>query len=231
MTDPYSSPDGILGFFVDLVEQSGYVGIFLSTVLEGTFLPLPLEEVIIPFAGALVVKEQFSLWAITLVGGLGTTAGASCVYALSRYLGVPFLLKYGKYIFIRPKDIEQGQAIFEKYGSEWFILFSRLIPGVRGLIPIAAGLAKMNFVKFSALTFIGSSVYMFILAFVGYRLGDNWHRVDEVWGKYSSYIAYVLVVIIFIVIIYYIRKNHKQTVWDKITNTVKKLFSWLRIGK
>ena len=229
MTD--SSFGGILGFFLDIVDQSGYIGIFFSTVLEGTFLPLPLEEAIIPFAGALVVQGQFSLWGITLVGGLGTTVGASCVYALSRYLGVPFLLRYGKYIFIREQDIEKGQAIFEKYGSGWFILFSRLVPGVRGLIPIAAGIARMNFWQFVCLTFIGSSIYIFILAFVGYRLGDNWHRVEESWGEYSSYIGLALVLVIFTLIIYYIRKNHRQTIWNKIINNIKNAFFWLRIGK
>ena len=229
MTD--SSFEGILGFFLEIVEQSGYVGIFFSTILEGTFLPLPLEEAIIPFAGALVTQGQFSLWAITLVGGLGTTVGASCVYALSRYLGVPFLLKYGKYIFIRHKDIEQGQAIFSRYGSGLFILFSRLIPGVRGLIPIAAGIAKVNFWKFASLTFVGSSIYIFILAFVGYRLGDNWHRVEESWGEYSSYIGLALVLVIFALIIYYIRKSHRQTIWNKIMNRIKKILSWLGIGK
>ena len=224
MTDSFFS--GILDFFIRLVEQGGYEGIFLSTVLEGTFLPLPLEEVVIPFAGALAYKGEFSLWIITLVGGFGTTVGASCVYVLSRYLGVPFLLKYGKYIFIRPKDIEQGQAIFDKYGGRWFVLFSRVIPGVRGLIPIAAGIAKMNFWEFSIFTFIGSSIYIFILALVGYRLGDNWEKVEE-YLQYSDYIAVVLVVVIFAFIVYYIRKNHRQTIWNRI----KKLFSWLRIGR
>ena len=148
------------------------------------------------------------------------------MYVLSRYLGVPFLVRYGKYIFIRQKDIEQGQAIFDKYGGRWFVLFSRVIPGVRGLIPIAAGVAKMNFLEFSFFTFIGSSIYIFILAFVGYRLGDNWERVND-YLEYSDYIAVVLLVIIFVLIIYYIRKNHKKTIWDKI----KKLFSWLPTGK
>ena len=222
---------GILDFFVRLVEEGGYEGIFLSTVLEGTFLPLPLEEVVIPFAGALVTKARFSLWAITLIGGLGTTIGASCVYGLSRYLGVPFLVKYGKYVFIQPKDIDRGQAMFDKYGGRWFVLFSRLIPGVRGLVPIAAGVAKMNFLEFSVFTFIGSSVYIFILAFVGYRLGDNWEQVNEVWGQYSNYIGIFFVILIFIGFVYYIRKNHRQTIWDKVWNTIKNLFSWLQIGK
>lgn len=215
----------IRDFFVNIVETGGYEGVFLATVIEGTFLPLPLEEVVIPFAGKLVADGVFELWAVTFVGGLGTTIGAGAIYLLSYHLGLPFLTKYGKYFFISEKEIKKGQDLFNKYGGRWFILVSRVIPGIRGIVPIAAGLAKTNFVEFCFFTFLGSCVYIFALAYVGMELGDRWEEVES-YVQYSDYVVIAGVLLLLLFIVYKLKR--KKSLREMI---IRILFSVRNIKK
>lgn len=197
-----------IDFFLDAVESGGYEWIFLALIPEGSFIPLPLEEIVIPFAGYLTLEGKFSLWMIAFFGGFGTTLGACISYGIGKYIGISFFERYGKYFFISKKDIKKGQKVFQKYGK-WAVLFSRIIPGVRGFIPIIAGISKMNLIQFTYLTFIGSYIYIFILAYIGSKLGERWEEVKDS-AVYLDYIAVVIILAILFMFLLHIKRYYEE---------------------
>ncbi|MDP2641062.1 MAG: DedA family protein [Candidatus Yanofskybacteria bacterium] len=167
---------GITNFILSVIDTGGYAGIFVLMALEGSFFPLP-SEIILPFSGYLVAQERFSLWMVALVGALGNIAGTLFSYSVARYLGLPFLYKYGKYMFVTRHDIDQAWRVFQKYGIP-IIFFSRLIPGLRGFIPIPAGVARMRVLPFILYVFVGSFLYSAVLTYLGVVVGENWDTMS-----------------------------------------------------
>ncbi len=219
--------EGIIDFCINLVKSGGYEGIFLGMFLEGMTIPLPIEELILPLSGYFVFKGEMSFLLVVLVGSLGTTVGNGLMYALSRHLGLPFLIKYGKYLFINEKHIEKGFYIFEKHGSI-IIFLGRFVPGVRGFIPIIAGISKMNPVVFFIFTLLGSFTYVTMLVLIGFALGERWEiAIDYI--KYNQYLFIIFGFIFILFILYDIRKNrsfHKNIhkhIHKKIKHTIKKI--------
>lgn len=183
--------DFILGelanFVINTIDSWGYAGIFLLMALEGSFVPIP-SEIILPFSGFLVFEGRFSLFAVALTGALGNIAGTLFTYSIARYLGLPFLHKYGKYFLVSGKDIDAARRLFEKYGT--MILFaSRLLPGVRGYVPIPAGVARMNIVKFTIYVFAGSLIWSYVLTYVGVIAGENWDILLAYFRKFDWALA------------------------------------------
>jgi membrane protein DedA with SNARE-associated domain len=163
-------------FIIHIIEQLGYVGVFIGMTLESVGVPLP-SEVIMPFAGYVAWTGRLTLVGVTLAGTTACLAGSLIAYAIGLYGGRPLLERYGKYFLLRKKDIDRAHEWFERYG-ELAVFTSRLLPIVRAFISYPAGIAKMDITKFSVYSFLGSFVWCFVLAFVGFTLGRNWSAVE-----------------------------------------------------
>jgi len=164
-------------YLVDLVFAWGYFGIFLLMAVESSFVPFPSEIVLIP-AGYLAFSGKMDIGLILLSGVLGSLVGALINYYLAFFMGRKFLEKYGNYFFISQETLKKMDNYFKNHGH--ISTFSgRLVPGVRQLISIPAGLAKMNMVEFLVFTFIGAGIWAGILVALGYFLGQNQALISE----------------------------------------------------
>ncbi|WP_457570493.1 DedA family protein [Desulfovulcanus sp.] len=168
----------IIDWLVNTVGQWGYVGIVVLMFLESSFFPFP-SEVVVPPAGYLAAQGRMSLWLVILAGVAGSLLGAIFNYWLAAKWGRPFFEKYGRYLFISQKTLARADSFFKQHGHiSTFI--GRLIPGIRQYISLPAGLARMNMILFSIFTAFGALIWVVVLAFLGYWLGNN----QEVFATY-----------------------------------------------
>jgi len=200
----------IANTIVSYIGDWGYWGIFLLMFLESTFFPFPSEIIMIP-AGYLAFKGEMNLYIIILVGILGSVGGALLNYYLAKLFGREFILRYGKYFFIKEETLDKLESFFTKHG-EISTFTGRLIPGIRQLISLPAGLGRMNITKFSFYTAIGAGIWVIVLVTVGYLVGSNEELISE-YLKSATLIA--LISVVFIGIFYIIRhKRHKEILED-----------------
>ena len=177
----------IVNFIVDTVGSLGYAGIFIMMFLESSFFPFPSEVVMIP-AGYLVYKGEMNMYLVILFGILGSLAGALFNYYLAVKFGRKFLIRYGRYFFIKEETIVKMENFFKNHGH--ISTFSgRLIPAVRQYIFFPAGLARMNLFIFCLYTSLGAGIWVVILTLLGYYLGDN-------EGLIKEYLRYIIVAIL-----------------------------------
>jgi membrane protein DedA with SNARE-associated domain len=188
----------VLKQFAEAVQQMvfdlGYPGLFLLIVLESTMVPVP-SLLVMPFAGFLASQGMFSLPAILLINSAAAITGSMLSYWLGAAGGKPLLLRYGKYVFVRAKDIEKTEEYFAKHGGKT-IFIGRFLPVVRHLISIPAGIARMPIAPFAGLTLAGATIWGGGLMVLGYWLGENWKPVAETAKKYDLVFAGVIVVVI-----------------------------------
>lgn len=181
-----------------IIEALGYVGLGLVMFIENVFPPIP-SEAVLPMAGWLAVEQRggFTLLGITIVGAIGSVAGAMVFYGLGHWFGElrvrQLLRRYGKWFFLSESDFDTALAWFNRYG-EFVIFFGRMVPIVRSLISVPAGIAVMNMGRFTIYTALGTALWSFVLAFAGYILGQNWPLVLEWVGRYEKIVLAVTVV-------------------------------------
>ena len=190
----------ILEFITQLISSWGYAGVFVTMTLESALIPIP-SEVVIPFAGFLAYMGEMNIWLIVLVSSLANVTGSIIAYEIGKYLGRGFIERYGKYILLNMKHVEMVERWFDRYGS-LTVLFSRMLPVVRTVNALPAGIGKMNFPKFCIYTFIGSIPWNLALVLVGYLLKENWNILE----KYSLYIDILAVFVAAAVIFYIVRR-------------------------
>jgi len=190
-------------FIVDTVGTLGYVGIFFMMFLESSFVPFPSEVVMIP-AGYLVYKGEMNLYLAIFAGVSGSLFGALFNYYLAIKFGRQFLVKYGRYVFIKEETVHKMETYFEKHGHI-STFAGRLIPAVRQYISFPAGIAKMNLFKFSLYTSLGAFIWVVILTILGYYIGENQELIHE-------YLRYIIIAILFLLSVggyIYYKKNKK----------------------
>ena len=174
----------------------GYPGITLVMLLECVFPPIP-SEVVMPLAGFLVSQGKFNFWAVILAGTLGSIIGALLLYGLGAWADEAVLRnwvrKHGKWIQVGEDDLDRASAWFGKYG-EPVIFFGRLIPIVRSLISIPAGLDHMPMPKFLGFTLLGSFMWNIVLAYGGVLLGENWQKIIGWLDLYQNVVLVILVI-------------------------------------
>lgn len=184
-----------------VVSTMGYPGLVLVMFLENVFPPIP-SEVILPLAGSLALEGRFTLLGVTAMGTVGSIAGALVFYALGHLFGEPrvrFLIqRFGKWMMLSEADFDRALEWFERYG-ERVIFFGRMVPIVRSLISIPAGIARMNLGFFCLYTAIGTAMWSFLLAFAGYLLGKSWPIVSEWVSRYekAAIVIGIVVVVVF----------------------------------
>lgn len=169
------------------VHDWGYLGIFILMGLESTVLPVPSEAVLIP-AGYLAYEGKMSFTLIVLASTLGSLAGATINYFFALWVGRPFLERWGKYFFVRPELLHKTDAFFHKHGAV-STFTGRLIPGIRHLISLPAGLTRMNYGKFAFYTCLGAGIWSLILTAMGWHIGGN----EELIRQYLKQITIGLV--------------------------------------
>jgi membrane protein DedA with SNARE-associated domain len=185
-------------FVIDTISASGYLGIVILMGIESACIPLP-SEIIMPFSGYLVFRGDFELFRVGLAGAFGCVVGSVPAYYLGLYGGRPLVERYGKYVLISHRDLDTADRWFDRYG-DWAIFFSRLLPVVRTFISFPAGVARMNFPRFVAYTFIGSFPWCLGLAYVGMKLGENWDTL----GVYFHRFDIVIGIVIALGVLYYV---------------------------
>lgn len=184
----------------NIISTLGYPGLYLVMLLENVFPPIP-SEVVLPLAGSLSLSGRFSIPLITLVGMFGSLTGAFLFYGLGKLLGEDrirrFVGKYGHFALLSTSDFDKSVEWFDRY-DEWVIFFSRMVPIVRSLISIPAGIASMNLGKFSFFTIMGTALWSFLLSYGGRLLGEQWPLITEFINTYQN-----IVLVIFAVIVLY----------------------------
>lgn len=171
----------------DVIQHMGYPGILVLMAIESACIPLP-SEVIMPFSGFLVSEGKLALFPAALAGALGCAVGSAVAYAVGAWGGRPFIERYGRYVLIRRRDLDMADRFFNRWGL-WAVFISRLLPVIRTFISLPAGISRMKFGPFIALSFFGSLPWCYALAWVGKLLGNNWeslrtyfHGADAIIG-------------------------------------------------
>ena len=174
--------------------QFGYFGVFLLIMIENVFPPIP-SEVILTFGGFMTTYSEMTRTGVIIAATAGSVVGAMILYSIGLLIDVSRLEKivdrWGHLLRLTRKDIHQADAWFDKYGP-WTVLFCRLVPLIRSLISIPAGMSNMNFPLFLLLTTVGSLIWNAALVSVGAAVGDNWESIVHYMDIYSN-IAYVLI--------------------------------------
>jgi membrane protein DedA with SNARE-associated domain len=161
----------VINWLVTTIGSMGYTGIFLLMAMESSVIPIP-SEIIMPPAGYLVHEGKMNMALVIVSGTLGSLFGAYVNYFAAHWLGRPLLVKYGHYVLISEETLVRVERYFAEHG-EISTFIGRLLPVIRHLISIPAGLAGMNHLKFSLYTLLGAFLWVTILTFVGYFLGEN----------------------------------------------------------
>lgn len=170
-------------WIVDAVESGGYPALGGLILLENVFPPIP-SELILPLAGFSVGRGDMVFTLAVLAATIGSVVGALLLYGAARGGGRPLIYKFGPKVRLSHRDLDRADAWFDRYGP-WFVLFGRLVPGVRSLVSIPAGLSEMPLGRFVVLTAIGSAVWNTILIGIGRALGENWDELAAYIGPIS----------------------------------------------
>ncbi len=190
--------DTIVKFLTDTILALGYPGIGALMFIESSFVPFP-SEVVLPPAGYLAAKGQMNAYLAFGAGTLGSLLGALFNYTIAVYLGEPFLRRYGKYFFVKPTALDRAERFFANHG-EISTFVGRLVPVVRQLISIPAGVARMNLRRFALFTSLGAGIWCAILVYIGYLHGTHEEALKEAAGaaapKAFLYLVPVLVLLV-----------------------------------
>ena len=160
-----------INWLLAMILKLGYPGIFLLMAMESSVIPIP-SELVMPPAGYWAAEGKMNMIAAILCGALGSLFGAYANYFAARYLGRPLLIKYGKYVWITEEKFSKVETFFHNHG-EISTFIGRLLPVVRHLISLPAGLAGMHHWKFSLYTLFGAGLWCTVLAFIGYFIGEE----------------------------------------------------------
>ena len=201
----------IINIITSLVSSYGYLGLFIAAFAETIFPPIP-SEVIFPLAGFVGFKSNFTYFetfVMAVCGAVGATLGAVLIYFISLTIGRIAIIKIGKYVFVSERKIESAEKWFEKYGI-YAVFLGRMAPGVRELISVPAGIAKMPIGKFTIFTFLGSLVWSIALVFSGYFLGNSWDKLSESLSKYFPVLSALTIGILTGIVIFYLIRKKKR---------------------
>ncbi len=196
---------------INIMNQCGYIGVFLLIAIENIFPPIP-SEVILLFGGFMTTYSSMSIFGVTLAATFGSILGAIILYYVGKILNKERLKKIvsgkvGLVLRLKPSDIDNADNWFDTKGNKT-VFFCRFIPLVRSLISIPAGMSEMDMKKFILYTFCGSICWNFVLTFVGSKVGQNWTKIVKVLDTYS-HVSIVILILIFIGFIFMFYRKKK----------------------
>ena len=187
----------LVQFITHVIDVGGYAGIVALMGIESACIPLP-SEMIMPFAGFLVYLGHFNLFFVATAGAVGCNLGSAVAYWIGAKGGRPLVERYGRWVLVSHRDLEWVTHFFEKYGSIT-VLLARLMPIVRTFIAFPAGIARMSQTRFHIYTFVGSWPWCFALAYVGMKLGEQWHtdpRLEQWFHRFHLVVELGLLFIV-----------------------------------
>jgi membrane protein DedA with SNARE-associated domain len=195
----------LIEWLLTTIGALGYPGIFILMAMESSVIPIP-SELVMPPAGYLAQQGKMNVLVAILCGTAGSLAGAYANYFAAHYLGRPLLLKYGRYVWITEKKFSKVERFFRDHG-EVSTFVGRLLPVVRHLISLPAGLSGMDHLKFSLYTLAGAGLWVTVLTFIGYFIGMN----RDLIMRYSHHALTGAVVLSAVIIILYVRSHRRKT--------------------
>ena len=192
-----------------LMAQLGYIGIAVLMFLDNVFPPIP-SEIIMPSAGFAASQGTFSLWGVICAGSIGSLLAAAVLYGVGYWAGQERILKfvgqYGRWLRIKPEDLEKNLNDFANKGHR-IVFFGRMVPAVRSLISIPAGISGMPFYKFMLYSAGGTILWTSFLACVGFYLGENQHLMQSV----MQYVGWIILSMVALYVAYRIVKSKRST--------------------
>jgi membrane protein DedA with SNARE-associated domain len=190
----------MIDVFQHLIDTLGYFGVFVLLLIENLFPPLP-SEVVAPFCGYAAERGELNIWGVIAAAVFGSMVGQLPWYFAGRLLGEKRIealaARHGRWLTVTPHEVDRVFTWFYRYGAA-SVFFGRMVPGVRAVISLPAGIAAMPFGKFLAYSVAGTTIWMGGLAYAGYRLGQNYELVDEYIGPGTKIVAAVIVVTYFV---------------------------------
>jgi membrane protein DedA with SNARE-associated domain len=193
----------VIPFLNGLYGAVGYLGVLVAMAIESAMIPLP-SELILPYAGFLVSDPSqveplthgpWSYWLVVIVATIGNTVGSVIGYAIGAWGGRPFLERWGRYLLIRPHELELADHFFQRYGPAT-AFFSRLLPIVRTFISFPAGVARMPLGQFILYSSLGALPWSMVLVFAGEKLGANWVDIRHALQPFDLAIAVAFVLLV-----------------------------------
>jgi membrane protein DedA with SNARE-associated domain len=193
----------VIPFLNHLYGAVGYAGVAVAMGIESAMIPLP-SELVLPYAGFLIsdptqlepiTRARWDFWIVVIAATLGNTIGSLIGYAIGAWGGRPFLERWGRYLLIRPHELDIADRFFQKYGPAT-AFFSRLLPIVRTFISFPAGVARMPLGKFILYSTLGAIPWSIVLVFAGVQLGGNWVEIRHALQPFDLAIAVVVVLLI-----------------------------------
>jgi membrane protein DedA with SNARE-associated domain len=198
----------LINWLLQTIGALGYPGIFLLMAMESSVIPIP-SELVMPPAGYLAQQGQMNMAIAILCGTAGSLVGAYANYLAAHYLGRPLILKYGKYVWITEEKFAKVERYFQDHG-EISTFIGRLLPVVRHLISLPAGLAGMNHIKFSLYTLLGAGLWVTVLSYIGYFIGAN----RELIMQYSHQALIGAIILSAVIVTFYVRAQRKKKQLD-----------------
>ncbi len=199
-------------WIISIMSKYGYIGVFLLILIENIFPPIP-SEVILPFSGFMTTVTTMNIFGVVTSATFGSVMGAVILYELGRVLNVDRIKKivarWGYILRLTEEDIDKTNNWFQKHGYG-AVFFGRMVPIIRSLISIPAGMAKMNMPKFILYTTLGTVIWNFALVFAGTLLGESWEKILDFMNVYSEFTYFVLAFLVIIFIVVYIIKRRKK---------------------
>ena len=193
------------GWIEYLIENFGALGVALLMILENLFPPIP-SEFILPFAGFLVGRGELGFLPALVASTAGSLSGALILYALGRWGGRSLILRYGRFLRVKEADLDRAEGWFDKY-DQWVILFGRMVPGVRSVVSIPAGMLRTPFLQFVLLTTAGSAAWNALLLGAGWYLGENWQQIQGIVGSVSNFVLILVAVALVCAAIWWWRRR------------------------
>ncbi|MGG7620124.1 DedA family protein [Bacillus coreaensis] len=188
----------------NIIENYGYLGVFLIIVIENVFPPIP-SELVLPFSGFMTTKTELSVAMMIVASTAGSVVGGTILYYIGTILDVERLEKivdrWGKYLQLKREDVHKADAWFDRYGI-WTVFFCRMVPLLRSLISVPAGMSNMKMPLFLLFTLLGTAIWNTLLIVIGAKLGENWTQILNYTEVYSD-IIYVVGAITIVAVMFF----------------------------
>ena len=205
----------IPGSVTDIISNMGYIGIFILMTIESAGIPIP-SEIIMTYAGFLASGNGIPhLVLVAFIGSMGTAFGSAIGYGIGAWGGKPFADKYGKYLGLSPQKMLWAEKWFCKYG-ETACIYTRLLPVVRTIVNIPAGLLGMNFYKFVLYSILGAFPWCLVLSTIGYLLGENWQSIMHYMHMFSYLIVALIVLLALCCVVLYVLLKIGIIKWQSV---------------
>lgn len=196
--------EALTDLILSFIGQWGYLAIFILMGLSSMCIPIP-SEIVLLFAGYLAFQGKLSMLGVVSSGALGNLIGAMVAYYVGLKGGRPLFLRYGKYVFVKERELRWAEHWFDRFGHET-VFFGRMVPVIRAFISVPAGVAEMKLMKFTAYTILGILPWTIGLAYAGLILGQNWRTLTG-YFQGAGLVIIVLALVALLALYLYLRKR------------------------